>query len=103
MPNHRPDQDTLTAQLKQLIADQFRLDIREPATISDQAPIIGGTLGLDSLDGLELAMSVEEEFGIVIGTREESQQAFASIASLADYIRARTHPGHRGLPDSAAA
>ena len=103
MPNHRLDQDSLTEQLKQLIADQFRLDIREPAAISDHAPLIGGGLGLDSLDALELAMSVEEEFGIVIGSREESQQAFASIASLADFIRARTPAGHRGLPDSAAA
>ncbi len=103
MQNHRIDHDSLPSQLKQLVADQFRLDILEPDTISDDAPLIGGGLGLDSLDALELAMSVEEEFGIVIGTREESHQALASIASLADYIRARTQPGRSGLPDSAAA
>ena len=57
--------------------------------MSDQEPLIGSGWGLDSLDALELAMCVEEEFGVTITSREESHRAFASIGDLADFIRSR--------------
>ena len=90
--NHRHETDQLTSRLKYLVADLFRLDIVEPKTISDDAPLIGGDLGLDSLDALELAICIEEEFGLTIESREESHRAFASISSLAGFIAARTRP-----------
>jgi acyl carrier protein len=92
MKNRRLDQDPLPTQLKHLVADLFRLDIAVPAEISDSEPLLGSGLGLDSLDALELAMCIEEEFGVVIQSREESHRAFANIASLADYIQTRTQP-----------
>lgn len=83
------DQDPLPSHLKHLIAVQFRLDLPEPDKIPDHAPLIGGNLGLDSLDALELAICLEEQFGITIHSQAESVHAFASIASLTDFIRAR--------------
>lgn len=90
MKNHHPGQDPIPAQLKRLIVDLFRLDISEPEAIADDAPLIGGSLGLDSLDALELAICLEEKFGVTIQSREESLRAFASIASLTRYIVSRT-------------
>lgn len=87
--NRSFDHDPLPSQLKHLVADMFRLDILEPDKISDEEPLIGGNLGLDSLDALELGMCLEEKFGITIGSATESRTALASIASLADFIRAR--------------
>src|SRR5438876_407204 len=87
MSDHSPA--SLSSRLKHLIAALFRLDLAEPDNISDYEPLIGGRLGLDSLDALELAIRVEEEFGITIHTHEESHRAFASIASLTDFIHAR--------------
>jgi acyl carrier protein len=86
--NHGPDQDTLLSQLKHLIADMFRIDIIEPDKIANDEPLIGGSLGLNHLDAFELAICIEERFGVRICTLEESHHAFASIASLADFIHA---------------
>ena len=89
MKNHGPDQDTLLSQLKHLIADMFRIDIIEPDKIADDEPLIGGSLGLNHLDALELAICIEERFGVKICTLEESHHAFGSVTILADFIHAR--------------
>ena len=48
--------------IKELLAKQLRIDIN---TIEDDANIIED-LGADSLDVVELVMSIEEEYDIVI-------------------------------------
>ena len=89
--NHASKQDLLPSRLKHLVADLFRPDISEPDTISDRAPLIGGNLGLDSLDALELALCVEEEFGLALYSPEDSQRAFSSISSLAVFIHTHAY------------
>jgi len=88
MKNH--DDDPLPSRLKHRIVRLFRIDLDDPDSISDHAPLINGSLGLDSLDALELAMCIEEEFGVTILSQAESLRAFASIESLAGFIHART-------------
>jgi acyl carrier protein len=88
MKNHGLDQGTLLSRLKHLIADLFRIDIIEPDKIADDEPLVGGRLGLNHLDAFELAICIEERFGVRICSLEESHHAFASIASLADFIHA---------------
>ncbi|HMD61064.1 MAG TPA: phosphopantetheine-binding protein [Opitutaceae bacterium] len=95
------DQVLLLPRLKGLVAGMFRLDILAPDGIADDAPLTCGALDLDSFDLLELAIGVEEEFGIAIRSGEESRIAFASIASLARFICVKTQPG--GAPRSSAA
>ena len=81
------DRDTLLAQLKQIIARRFRLSTGTTDALSADEPLIGGRLGLDSLDALELALDVEEKFGIFLGSVAETRTSFTSLASLADFIR----------------
>ena len=101
MKNERLNLDPIPSRLKHLIVDLFRLDIAEPDQIANDAPLIGGSLGLDSLDALELAMAVEEMFGLVIHSREESLHAFASIDSLTRFIHSRAPAGHPPSAQSA--
>ena len=82
-----PGPDPLLSQLKQLLVDKFRLSESIAGKITRDEPLIGGSLGLDSLDALELGMCVEEEFGLTISSAAESHTALASIGSLADFIR----------------
>lgn len=42
------------------------------------------TLGMDSLDAMELAMAIEEEYEITI--EEESLAAFAAVKDIVAYI-----------------
>lgn len=82
--------DPLNFQLKQLIVSTLKLDDIKPEDIPDDEPLIGSPkFGLDSIDALELVVKLEKEFGVKIGSSEESRKALASVGALADYIRAR--------------
>lgn len=76
----------LKAELKELIVKELNLQGRDPSTIEDNAPLFGAGLSLDSLDALQLAMSVEERYGVRIPEGEEAQAAFASVSALAHHV-----------------
>lgn len=81
--------DPLIARLKALIVESLRLDDIRPEDIPDDEPLFGSArFGLDSVDALELVVRLEKEFGIKIGSSEESRAALASVAGLAAFIRA---------------
>ncbi|PTY00692.1 phosphopantetheine-binding protein [Opitutus sp. ER46] len=84
--------DPLTLRLKHLIVETLRLEDVDPQQIEDDKPLIGSGLSLDSIDALELVVRIEKEFGIKISSSEESRQALASVAALAQFIRQRADP-----------
>jgi acyl carrier protein len=84
--------DPLIPRLKQLVVTTLKLEDVNPADMADDEPLIGSGLNLDSIDALELVVTLEKEFGIKIASSEESRQALASIAHLAEYVRARADP-----------
>ena len=81
----------LRREIKALIVKELNLEGRDPESIQDDAPLFGEGLGLDSLDALQLAMSVEEHFGVRIPEGEESRPIFRSVAALAEHVQS-----HRG-------
>jgi acyl carrier protein len=66
---------------------------REPDEIDPGTPLFGTGLGLDSVDAVELVISLEERFGVQIPDGEETRRAMRTLDSLADYILER---GGRG-------
>jgi acyl carrier protein len=84
--------DLLTARLKVLIVDTLKLDDVRPEDIPDDEPLIGAGLNLDSIDALELVVTLEKEFGIKISNSEQSRTALASIVKLTAFIRAHADP-----------
>ena len=84
--------DPLIIRLKHLIVSTLKLEDVNPTDLADDEPLIGSGLNLDSIDALELVVTLEKEFGIKIGSSEESRLALASVARLAEYIRARGDP-----------
>jgi acyl carrier protein len=84
------DRVRVVSQLKLIVADLFRIDLLVPEDIADDAPLAGGSPGLDSIDLVELALCVEEEFGIAIRGDGEARKAFSSISNLADFIQTQT-------------
>ncbi len=81
--------DSLHQRLKVLIVSTLKLDDIRPEELPDDEPLIGAGLNLDSIDALELVVAIEKEFGIKIASSEESRAALASVARLAEFIRAR--------------
>jgi acyl carrier protein len=86
------DVASLKAEIKQLIVEELNLEGRDPASIVDDAPLFGppggAGLGLDSLDALQLAMSVEEHYGVRIPEGDEARAIFASVSALATHVAA---------------
>jgi len=83
------EMNALIADLKQRIIDALKLEDVTPEQIEDSAPLFGAGLGLDSIDALELVVMLEKHYGIVIKDIEEGRPAFASVRTLAEFIRAR--------------
>ncbi len=83
----------LRREIKELIVKELNLQGRDPASIEDEAPLFGEGLGLDSLDALQLAMSVEERFGVRIPEGDEARPIFRSVAALADHVATHRAPG----------
>ena len=90
------DLPVLKTEIKALIVKELNLEGRDPATIEDEAQLFGpsreghpASLGLDSLDALQLAMSIEEKFGVRIPEGPEARSIFASVDSIAAYVAAQ--------------
>jgi len=79
--------DALELELKQLIIEALALEDVEPDHIESGAALFVEGLGLDSIDALELAMALEERYGVRIGDDPElNRQIFASVRNLAAYV-----------------
>jgi acyl carrier protein len=89
------DETQLRSEIKDLIVKELNLQGRDPASIDDDAPLFGPQeqgpqgawgLGLDSLDALQLAMSIEERFAARIPEGDEARPIFRSVRTLAAYV-----------------
>jgi acyl carrier protein len=76
----------LIKELKVKIIETLNLIDVVPENIDENAQLIGGDLGLDSIDVLELVMMLEKDYGVKIDSRELGVKVFASVAALADYV-----------------
>ena len=82
--------DPLADRLKTLIVATLKLDGVRPDEITNDEPLIGSPrFGLDSIDALELVLALEKEFGVKIGSSEESRKALTSVRTIADFIRSQ--------------
>lgn len=82
--------DPLILRLKNLTVSTLKLTEIRAEDIPDDEPLIGSPrLGLDSIDALELVLAIEKQFGVKIGSSEESRKALASVSTLATYIRSQ--------------
>lgn len=70
--------------IKQLLAKQLQLD---PATIDDDASILDD-LGADSLEVVEMLMTLEDEFGIAVP--DEDVTSLKTVRSVAEYIESHS-------------
>ena len=77
----------LEAEIKALIIEALALEDVKPEEIETEAPLFVEGLGLDSIDALELAMALEERYGVKIGDDpEENRKIFASVRALAAFV-----------------
>lgn len=73
----------MTRQLKAMVVERLALPI-DADWITDDQPLIGRGLELDSVDALELVVGVESDFGVSI--TDDRLDVFGSINRVADFI-----------------
>jgi len=79
--------DSLHLEIKKIIVESLALEDIAPEEIETAAPLFVEGLGLDSIDALELAMSLEEKYGVTVGDDpDENQKIFFSVESLAQFV-----------------
>lgn len=78
--------DDLLQELKVKIIDILNLPDVRPDDIAEDDPLVGGPLGIDSIDVLEMVIMLEKDYGVVIGDRELGAKVFATLRTLADYV-----------------
>jgi acyl carrier protein len=78
-------QQILEAELAELVVQTLNLDMK-PEEI-DPATSLFEDLGLDSLDVLEIALTISKRYGVKLRSDDENnQQIFSSLSALANHI-----------------
>ncbi len=76
----------LKSRIKRALIEELDLRGKTEADIADAAPLFGEGLGLDSLDALQLAMAIEERFGVAVPEGEGGRAVFASVDAIAEFL-----------------
>lgn len=82
-------QHEIRSNLKRLVVQALNLDGLTPERITDDEPLFGGNLGLDSVDALELVVALEKEYAISIPSQDVDKKVFTSVATLAEFVERR--------------
>lgn len=82
-------------QLAEILVGALDLEDVAPEDIQPEAPLFGladpASLGLDSIDALEIALAVAQHYGVQLKADDEGNRAiFQSLRSLAKHIAAQT-------------
>ncbi len=79
-------------ELKDIMVERLKF---EPSRLPDLSLAtvlpkdLEGSLGLDSLDFIELSIGIEERFGFVIDEAQDLEAHFQSLGTLVAYIKSR--------------
>jgi acyl carrier protein len=81
-------QENLREAIKEMMVENLMLKVPKE-DIRDDMPLFGPDgLGLDSIDALELVVSLEKHFGVSVPNSETARQALATVNSIHDYVLA---------------
>ncbi len=85
------------AALAVLLVEALNLQDVKAAEIRPTAPLFGydnGSLGLDSIDALEVALAIQRKYGVELRSAEPgTRSAFASLRDLAAHVHGRLDRG----------
>ena len=81
------DSTELKGQIKQMLVENLMLKISTVEIGNDQ-PLFGpGSLGLDSVDALQLVVALEKNYGLKLSDTEVARKVMQSVNSIAAAIK----------------
>jgi acyl carrier protein len=84
--------DKILEALKDILVERLRFEPSRLPELSLATMLpknIEGSLGLDSLDFIELSIGIEERFGFVIDESQDLEAHFQSLGTLVEYVSSR--------------
>ena len=81
------DNITKTKQdIKRLMVENLMLQLT-PGEIGDDQPLFGpGSVGLDSVDALQLVVALDKAYGLKIADPETAKQILQSVTTMAEAV-----------------
>jgi acyl carrier protein len=82
----------LRTSIKKMIIDTLNIEDITPDDIADDLLLFGGdnTLGLDSIDAIELVMAVQRDFKVRIDDQNLAREVLKDVNSIADFIESKS-------------
>lgn len=78
--------ETIQAEIKDILLDELMLDL-EPEEIGAETPLMGpDSLGLDSVDALQLVVALDKHFGLKISDAEAAQSVLINVQTIAKAV-----------------
>jgi acyl carrier protein len=78
----------LKARVRQMLVDNLMLQV-QPDEITDELPLFGEGLGLDSVDALQIVVALDKNFGLKIKDAEMARGVLKNVNSIAAAIQAK--------------
>ena len=89
------DRNALTEQIKNMMVENLMLQVTA-ADIADDQPLFGpGSLGLDSVDALQLVVALDKNFGLKIPDPGAAKEILQSVNTIVTTLQ-RKVPGLPG-------
>jgi len=77
---------TLKQDIKQLMVENLMLQITAEEIGDGQTLFGAGSLGLDSVDALQLVVALDKKYGLKIPTQECAREVLQSVATMAEAV-----------------
>jgi acyl carrier protein len=82
--------EKLIKDLQIKIVEVLNLIDVQPDDIKADEQLVGGDLGIDSIDVLEMVIMIDKDYGVKIDNRELGEKVFATLRTLAKYIHEKS-------------
>ena len=83
------DSAELKTQINQMLVENLMLKI-SAAEIGDDQPLFGpGSLGLDSIDALQLVVALDKNYGLKLSDTEVARKTMHTVNAIAAAIEGR--------------
>lgn len=90
------DAIALKRQIKTMLIENLMLQISAD-DIKDEQPLFGpGSLGLDSVDALQLVVALDKTFGLKIASPAAAREILQSVDSIVAAVQSKTGTGAGG-------
>ena len=79
--------------IRRLMVENLMLQLT-PEEIGDDQPLFGpGSVGLDSVDALQLVVALDKTYGLKIADPEAARQILQNVNTIADAVVKHQSPG----------